>query len=478
MSTPITPVAVPLNISSTAGPTPTDPQVLWDGLLAAVAAVQPDYTGNLPLTLIEDVAATDVGALVSIDQARVDAINSVTPYGANPFILSQQGAFYGLPQGQPTNTSAPVIFYGPAGYTIPQGFMVSDGTYQYTTQEGAIIGTSGASSAVYAVAVQSGTWTPLENTINQIITALPIGYTITVTNPVAGTPGGSAESVESYRARVLQSAQATGQSLTSLIKSNLARIPGAVVNQISVVKVGNALKIICGGGDPYAVAYAIFESTVNWPALVTSTAIASVTITAGGSGYTSAPTVTFSAPGSGTTATGTATISGGAVTGVTITNPGSGYASMPTVAFSGGAGSNAAGTVNSRNITVSIIEAPDTYAITFVVPVAQIITGSTAWDTTIPSFTNALTCNALAQAALILYFNTLGTGQPINLLAMRVAFQQAVSGLLTPAQIDVLTFSIYINGVLTAPSSGAEIIQGDLEGYYVCEQGSFTVSQV
>ena len=72
--------------------------------------------------------------------------------------------------------------------------------------------------------------------------------------------------------------------------------------------------------------------------------VASATVTAGGSGYTSAPTVSFTAPGAGVTATGTATISGGAVTAVTITNPGNGYAAAPTISFSGGGGTGATAT--------------------------------------------------------------------------------------------------------------------------------------
>ena len=58
-------------------------------LVALVASENPDYTANLPGSLIEDIASTDVGALTGIDQARVDAINSVTPYGANAFVLAQ-----------------------------------------------------------------------------------------------------------------------------------------------------------------------------------------------------------------------------------------------------------------------------------------------------------------------------------------------------------------------------------------------------
>jgi hypothetical protein len=78
----------------------------------------------------------------------------------------------------------------------------------------------------------------------------------------------------------------------------------------------------------------------------TSEVVGNVTITAGGSGYTTMPpTVAFSG-GGGTGAAGTATIANGAVTGVTITNPGSGYTSAPTVAFSGGSGTGATATAS------------------------------------------------------------------------------------------------------------------------------------
>jgi len=74
--------------------------------------------------------------------------------------------------------------------------------------------------------------------------------------------------------------------------------------------------------------------------------VASVTITAGGTQYTTPPTVTFSQPPpGGVTATGTAVVSsGGAVTGITITNAGFGYTSAPTVSFSGGGGAGATAT--------------------------------------------------------------------------------------------------------------------------------------
>lgn len=64
-------------------------------------------------------------------------------------------------------------------------------------------------------------------------------------------------------------------------------------------------------------------------------------VTAGGSGYSSAPAVALTG-GGGTGATAVATIANGAVASVRITNGGTGYTSAPAVGFTGGGGSGAA----------------------------------------------------------------------------------------------------------------------------------------
>ena len=69
----------------------------------------------------------------------------------------------------------------------------------------------------------------------------------------------------------------------------------------------------------------------------------SVSITAGGTGYTSVPTVVIA--GDGTGATATATVGSGAVTGVTINTSGSGY-SFAFITFVGGGGSGATAKAN------------------------------------------------------------------------------------------------------------------------------------
>lgn len=73
--------------------------------------------------------------------------------------------------------------------------------------------------------------------------------------------------------------------------------------------------------------------------------VTAITIGAGGTGYTSAPTVAFTS-GGGSGATATATVSGGVVTKITVTNAGSGYTSAPTVELTGGGGTGATATAS------------------------------------------------------------------------------------------------------------------------------------
>ena len=78
-------------------------------------------------------------------------------------------------------------------------------------------------------------------------------------------------------------------------------------------------------------------------AVAESAIIAGWIVDIGGSGYTS-PTVVFSG-GGGSNAAGTDVVSGGVITAITITNGGSGYSSAPSISYTGGGGSGAGGTV-------------------------------------------------------------------------------------------------------------------------------------
>ncbi|MBV8901663.1 MAG: hypothetical protein JOY92_16305, partial [Verrucomicrobia bacterium] len=100
--------------------------------------------------------------------------------------------------------------------------------------------------------------------------------------------------------------------------------------------------------------------------------VGSVTITNGGSGYTSAPTVTFgAAPTGGTTATGTAVLGSGSVGSVTVTANGSNYTSAPTVTFgappSGGTTATGTAVISGKVSGVTVTKGGSGYCLTALV---------------------------------------------------------------------------------------------------------------
>ena len=84
--------------------------------------------------------------------------------------------------------------------------------------------------------------------------------------------------------------------------------------------------------------------------------VQAVTVTSGGTGYTSPPTVVFGGGGPNAAgATAIATLTADKVTGVTITNPGSGYTADPAVSFTGGGGTGA--TANATHVLNAAVPA-------------------------------------------------------------------------------------------------------------------------
>jgi hypothetical protein len=240
------------------GPVATPPATLHAALIALVAATNPGYTANLPGSLIDDVAGTDVGALVTIDQARVDAVNSVSPYGANPYVLAQLGQVFGVPQGTAANASVYVVFSGSPGYVIPPGFVVSDGTNQYVIQDGGTIAGGGSSQPLFAVPTAAGSYAIPANSVTAISTSVPSPYTLTVTNPLAGVPASAPETTESYRGRIFAAYQVSTTGTPTYLKTLLLAVPGVNARLVRVLPAGGAWEVICGGGDPYQVAGAIY----------------------------------------------------------------------------------------------------------------------------------------------------------------------------------------------------------------------------
>ncbi|MBU9566229.1 baseplate J/gp47 family protein [Burkholderia multivorans] len=460
-----------------AGPVATDPTTLRQNLIDGVAAEVPDYTANLPGSLIEDVASTDVGALTTIDQARVEAVNSVTPYGANAFVLAQLGAQFGVPQGTSANGSVYVVFTGPAGYVLPPGFVIGDGTNQYTLQDGGVILSTGQSAQLYAVATNSGTFAIPANTVNQIITSLPSEYAglITVTNPQAGVSASSAESPQTYRGRVLQAGQVASVGTPAFLKTLLGKITGVQQRLISINQVTGGWQIVCGGGDAYAVAAAILQGAGDI-ALLKGSQLGITGMTAANpvvvqtnlaSGYTAGQTFTVAGatPSAFNRTYTVASVSGNSIT---TTTDGTGFGT-----YTGGATFSP----NPRDVNVSLFQNPNTYNIPFVNPPQQVVTLAVTWNTTLPNFTAGSSVNQLAAPALQSYLNSIYAGQPINLNEMTATFLDAVSSVIDGPNVTTLSFAVTINGVTATPAAGTDIITSDPESYFFCSATGVTVSQ-
>jgi hypothetical protein len=463
-------------VMTTAGVQSTPPTTLLNELIALVAATNPGYTANLPGSLIEDISSTDVGALALIDAAMVDLINSITPYGANQFILNQLGQIYGVQQGQGSNTSVYVTFSGSPGYVISAGFIVSDGSQQYIVQDGGIIQSSGASAALYCLAINQGSWAVPVGTVTQIVSSVPSGVTLTCTNLTAGLPGATAQPLEAYQAQVIQAGLATAQGMPTFLKTQLLNVSGVQPNLVSVKNVtSSSWEVICGGGDPYAVANAIFQGLPDISMLVGSTLqVAGITNANPGvvttnlnHGYTTGQTVVIAGV--------TPSAFNGTYT-ATVLSPTTFSIGVNTSSF-GTYTSGGVVTPNLRNVTVSINDYPDTYSITFVNPPVQTVVITVTWNTISANLVSPSAVAALATPALVAYINSITVGQPINTFELQDTFQKAIAFILPIQLISKINFSVAINGITTAPASGTFLIYGDPESYFSTSNSLITVTQ-
>lgn len=454
----------------------TAPATLRSNTVTYAQSVSSGITTDLPGTLIEDLGSTSTGALVQIDQARVDAVNSITPYGCNVAMLDDMASIYGVTRGTATNTSAYVVFTGTPGYVINPGFTVTDGTYQYVVQDATTVGTDGTSGNVYVVATVSGSWAVAAGSITQVVTSVPTGYTLTVTNAATGTPGSDEEESDtSYRYRVIQSGAASCQSTPRFIKSSVSNVSGVSTRLVSVASGSGYYRVMVGGGDSYEIAGAIYQSIADLPLLVGSVnTITSISQAA------SAVVTTELTHG---LTSGTATISG--VLGMTgangtwaisVINNNSFYINYDSSSEPAYTGSGVLET-NPRNEVVSIVDYPDSYSIPFVIPLQQIVRVALTWNTNATNTVSSDTVSTLGKAALVSYINGIYAGAPINLFQMQSVFSTAIADVVSATNLTRMEFVVYIDGEEVDAEIGTGIIQGDAQSYLYTTTSEITITR-
>jgi hypothetical protein len=143
-------------------------------------------------------------------------------------------------------------------------------------------------------------------------------------------------------------------------------------------------EIIPPGGAPLSSVLANPTLVGTYPINAASDSVGTLRLTAGGAGYTSAPTVTLEG-GGGTGASATATVTDGAISTLTLNAGGSGYTSAPTISFVGGGG---AGATAAAMLADSLLSPADPQTLApAVVSEAEDETTCTAIDISIDTFT-------------------------------------------------------------------------------------------
>jgi hypothetical protein len=464
-----------------AGRTNTQPAILYQMVITNATIQSPGLT-ILPAGLIEDVAGTDTGTLVLMDQLVTETVDSFSPYAANPYVLLELGQIYlgsGSTAAPASNTAVYLVFNGTVGFVIAPGFTVSDGTYQYTVAApGGVVQTGGASGLIFAQATQAGSWAVPPGTVTQLVTSVPSAITLTVTNPSAGTPGGPAQTEGQYRAQVLQAGLVASTGMTNYLRTLLEAVPGVQAQLISI-RAPNAgqWEIIVGGtGDPYAIGLAISLAVPDFSTLVGST-LAATAITAATNGVVTTDLNHGYSTGQAVTTAGASP--GGynqTYASITVLTPTTFETNVNTSGYGAYTGGGVC-TPNFRNTSVSISQYPDSYTIPFVLPPAQTVTITVVWNTSSLNFVSPTGVAQLVQPAIAAYINALPVSATINLLELQSAFIGAVASLFPENLITVLTFTVYINGIMTAPDAGTQIVVGDPESYFTATATGITVNQ-
>lgn len=466
------------------GPVPTSPAALRQQLVSLVSAVRPDYTANLPGSLVEDIVSTDVGALIIANQFLIDLINSVSPYYANPFILNQLGVdVYGIQPASATNTSVDIIFLGTPGFIIIPGFTVTDGTYQYIATEGGVIGTNQQSLPVHCVASVPGTWAVPAGSVNGLITSVPQNVQLTCINPNDGVPSTSQETISSFRIRTLTAGLAASTGMDRYLKTLLWNIPGVIQRLVSVRQdtTTNRYLILVGGGDPYQVAWAIYYALFDVQSLeaplIPIVNIANtnpILVTTGNNhNLTTGMIETFEY------VQGMTQVNGNSYT-VTVTGP-----TTFTIPIDGTNILNysqyvSGGALSPNPIVqkVYLNSYPDTYLIPFVLPAQQYTNVVITWNTDSPNYVSPQAIAQAAAPAIVDYINNLYVGiSPINIYDMITAFMESIVNIVPRENITVLQFTVSFDGSQQFPEPGTGVIYGDPNSYFYTDITQIEVVQ-
>ena len=133
-------------------------------------------------------------------------------------------------------------------------------------------------------------------------------------------------------------------------------------------------------------------------------------------------------------------------------------------------------TPNNRNVSVNLIDYPDTYTIPFVNPPQQTTIIQLQWHTISPNYVSPSSIVQLGTPAIVGYVNSIPVGQPLNGFDLEDAFQNAIESVLDISYLANLVLTVTVNGVAITPTG--YLYYGDPESYFYTTSSNVTITQI
>jgi hypothetical protein len=131
----------------------------------------------------------------------------------------------------------------------------------------------------------------------------------------------------------------------------------------------------------------------------------------------------------------------------------------------------------ARNVSINITDYPDVYRIRFIQPVLQAVKIAVTWNTNVINYVSDSAITTLAQQPLTDYINAIQQGAAINVYDLQNIFQDSIATVVPPQQLSVMSFVVRIDNVVTAPTGGTSLIEGDNEGYFLAIASDITFTR-
>lgn len=222
---------------------------------------------NLPSSIQNNLIDESAILVNEFEDMIVNLMNGISPAYANDFIIEQLGSAFGTKRKDKSLQNVMLEFEGLAGVIIPAGTQVgsADGQYTFSTIKQGIIKADGK-AIINAEAEDYYDKIIDANTLNVMIT--DILNVNSCNNPNSSSEPILEENFSDYRARVQNRMQANRNGTAATLNDNLLNVKG-VSSRLITYRLDsklidgarlNTLEVVCGGGDDYEVAEAIFNS--------------------------------------------------------------------------------------------------------------------------------------------------------------------------------------------------------------------------